>query len=98
MFRRRLFPPTSKHDDSGDAVTEQTFQRAQRPETGEGISIGQMFDSAHDEIMPDSNASCKQDNMPSYNDLGQNYPIKLPTQTRADDRFGLGGGIEAKRV
>ena len=84
--RRRLFSPTSKHNDSGEAVTEQTFQRAQRPETGEGISIGQMFDSAHGEIMPNSDAYCKQDNVPSYNDLGQNYPIKLPTLTR-DEPF-----------
>jgi len=28
-------------------------------------------------IMPDFRACCKQDNMPSYNDLGQDYPIKL---------------------
>ncbi|MDP2325885.1 MAG: hypothetical protein Q8N51_17920, partial [Gammaproteobacteria bacterium] len=33
-------------------------------------------------IMPDFRAYRKQDNMPSYNDLGQDYPIKLPTQTR----------------
>jgi hypothetical protein len=34
------------------------------------------------EIVPDFLACGKQDNMPSYNDLGQDYPIKLPTQTR----------------
>jgi len=49
---RQLFPPTPENDDAGESVTKQTFQPAQRPETGEGIGIGQMLDSAHDEIMP----------------------------------------------
>jgi hypothetical protein len=49
MFRRRLFPPTLDDDDTGETVTEQTLERAQRSETGEGVSIGQTFDSAHDE-------------------------------------------------
>mgnify|MGYP007082007077 CR=1 FL=1 len=34
------------------------------------------------EIVPDFRAYGKQDNMPSYNDLGQDHPLKLPTQTR----------------
>jgi len=46
--RRWLFPPTLEDDDTDETVTEQTLERAQRSETGEGISIGQMFDSAHD--------------------------------------------------
>lgn len=39
------------------------------------------------EIVPDFLACGKQDNMPSYNDLGQDYPIKLPTQTRDEPFF-----------
>jgi hypothetical protein len=33
-------------------------------------------------IVPDFRAYCKQDNLASYNYLNQDYPIKLPTQTR----------------
>ena len=33
-------------------------------------------------IVPDFRAYCKQDKLPSYNYLDQDYPIKLPTQTR----------------
>ena len=47
-------------------------------------SASKMPGSVCDETMPDFRAGCKQDNMPSYNDLGQHYPIKLPTQTRED--------------
>jgi hypothetical protein len=35
-------------------------------------------------IMPDFSAYCKQDNVPSYNDLDGRYPIKLPTQIREE--------------
>jgi hypothetical protein len=34
--------------------------------------------------MPDFSAYCKQDNVPSYNDLDGRYPIKLPTQIREE--------------
>jgi hypothetical protein len=42
-------------------------------------------------IMPDFRAYGKQDNMPSYNDLGQDYPIKLPTQTHDEPAFVVRG-------
>ena len=35
-------------------------------------------------IMPDFRAYRKQDKMPSYNDLGQEYPVKLPTRIREE--------------
>ena len=35
-------------------------------------------------IMSDFQAYCKQDNMPSYNNLGQDYPINLPTRIREE--------------
>ena len=35
-------------------------------------------------IMPDFSAYCKQDNVPSYNNLDGRYPIKLPTQIREE--------------
>ena len=38
------------------------------------------------DIMPDFRAYCKQDKMPSYNDLGQEHPIKLPTRIREEHR------------
>jgi len=33
-------------------------------------------------IMPDFRAYCKQDKIQSCNDLGQDYPFKLPTRIR----------------
>ena len=39
------------------------------------------------EIVPDFRACCKHDNLPSYNDLGQDYQIKLPTQTHEEPDF-----------
>jgi hypothetical protein len=36
------------------------------------------------EIMPDFSAYCKQDNVPSYNDLDENHTIKLPTRIREE--------------
>ena len=40
-------------------------------------------------IVPDFRAYCKQDKLPSYNYLNQDYPIKLPTQTRDEPLFVL---------
>ena len=36
------------------------------------------------EIVPDFRAYCKQDKPLSYNDLGQDYPVKLPTLVREE--------------
>ena len=53
-------------------------------------------------IMPDFRAYGKQDNMPSYNDLGQDYPIKLPTQTHDEPDIGQSAeaaeGVEVGRI
>jgi hypothetical protein len=42
--------------------------------------------------MPDFRAYRKQDKMPSYNDLGQEYPIKLPTRIREEPIKANGTG------
>jgi hypothetical protein len=42
-------------------------------------------------IMPDFRAYRKQDKMPSYNDLGQEHPIKLPTRIREEPKDGIRG-------
>jgi hypothetical protein len=39
------------------------------------------------EIVPDFRAYCKQDKPLSYNDLGQDYPIKLPTRMREEPLY-----------
>jgi hypothetical protein len=41
------------------------------------------------EIVPDFRAYCKQDKPLSYNDLGQDYPIKLPTRMREEPKEGI---------
>jgi len=43
--------------------------------------------------MPDFRAYRKQDKMPSYNDLGQEYPIKLPTRIREEPLKALVGPL-----
>jgi Family of unknown function (DUF5670) len=40
-------------------------------------------------IVPDFLVYCKQGNMPSYNDLGRDYSIKLPTQTRDEPAIAI---------
>jgi len=42
------------------------------------------------EIMPDFRAFCKHVKLPSHNDLDQDYPIKLPTQTHDEPFFSTG--------
>ena len=86
---RRLFFPAPENDDAGEGVTKQTLQRASRPETREGVRVGQMLDSAHDEIMPGFAPRCKQVNPIADGNLVHAAGQKTPTQTREQPLFYL---------
>jgi len=45
--RSELFPPPPEDNDPGEAITEQTFRPAQRPEAGEVVAIVQALGFAH---------------------------------------------------